>query len=260
MHPLRVSGGVAAARVARAWSAGYRQTMVRVAHNFLENAVAVALKRPACAGILCRLQDGRARTAIELARVAGVDPGTTRRGLGMLVRWRLVRVAASGRHRYYSLYDPAVGAALQAQARNTHCAAAPMATSLPEGLRAARTCYRHLAGTLGVALCARWLELGWLRRAAADTDDYDVTPAGTAAFAQLGVDPAAVQRPSRRFAYACLDCSERRPHLAGALGDAVFARMVELGWLSHVARTRSVAITPAGRQALRDWCGVDSAL
>lgn len=258
--PLRTPGGAGAMRVARVRSVGYRRAMARVARNFLETAVGVALKRPACAGILCRLQDGRARTAIELARVAGVDPGTTRRGLGMLVRWRLVRVAASGRHRYYSLNEPAVGVALQAQARDTHCAAAPLPTRLPAGLRAARTCYRHLAGTLGVALCARWLELGWLQRAAGYTDDYEVSPAGAAAFGQLGVDLAAVRRQPRRFAYACLDCSERRPHLAGALGDGVFASMTQHGWLRRVPGTRGIAVTPAGRHALRDWCGVDAAV
>ncbi|TAN02525.1 MAG: transcriptional regulator [Rhodanobacteraceae bacterium] len=219
--------------------------------------VAAAIAEPARTRMLCRLLDGHARTATELAIVAGVSPSTASTHLARLVGSRLVKVAAQGRHRYYSLHDADVAAALEAL---TVVAGAPRGRfepNTPGRLREVRTCYDHMAGSLAVALHDRLLALRWLQEDAGE-GEYDVTRAGSEALGQLGVDVAATRAQRRRFACACLDWSERRPHLAGALGAAVLARVLEREWVARDLDSRALTVTRNGKRAFRERFGVEA--
>jgi hypothetical protein len=122
-------------------------------------------------------------------------------------------------------------------------------------IRRARTCYDHLAGVLGVELTSSLVRKGWLTL---DDHAYDVTDDGSRELARLGVDVDGARRRRRAFALTCLDWSERRYHLAGALGAAISARLFALAWIERVPGSRVVKITGQGRRALRRELGVEA--
>lgn len=193
------------------------------------------------------LADGRARTAIELAREAGCSRSEVALQLGNLVAAGVVRIAAEGRHTYYAL---ATDAGTPVRARSTE-----FKPSTPASLRTARTCYGHLAGAMGVALCDRMLAQGWLVTTEEDPVAYRVTHKGAAALARIRIDTAALRPGRRGIAHACLDWSERRPHLGGALGVAVCEAAVRRRWITRVAGSRRVKLTAAGRRSFEAWLG-----
>ncbi|MGO8984812.1 MAG: ArsR/SmtB family transcription factor [Terriglobales bacterium] len=159
-----------------------------------------------------------ARTSTELAVVAAVTPSTTSVHLQRLKEQRLVKVLARGKHRYYSLKGASVARALEALSVLANGNRAPFVPSTPTGLRAARTCYDHIAGLLGVSLHERFEILGWLVSHSTTNDNAcDLTSKGAEAFESLGIDIDATRTLRRRFTYPCVDWSERRPHLGGAL-------------------------------------------
>lgn len=213
------------------------------------SAVAAAIAEPARTRMLCALLDGRARTGTELAIIGGVGASTASTHLARLIERQLVAVQAQGRHRYYSLKDGDVAAALEALTVVAGASRRRFEPRTPERLRAARTCYDHMAGALAVAVHDRLFEKGWL---AVRGSDYDVTGRGAEAFASLGVDVAAARAARRHFASACLDWSERRPHLAGALGAALLASALARGWMTRDLDSRALRVTARGRRALRE--------
>ncbi|CAI9405008.1 ArsR/SmtB family transcription factor [Nocardioides sp. T2.26MG-1] len=210
-------------------------------------AVGALIGDPSRARMLDSLMGGRALAAGELARVARVGPSTASEHLARLLAGGLVEVVAQGRHRYYRIAGPAVGEALEAL---SHVAPPRPVTTLRESGHAralgyARTCYDHLAGRCGVALHDALLQHGWL------TDAYDVTPAGAAALAGWGVDVEAARGLRRSFARPCLDWTERRPHLAGALGAGLGAALVDRGWFEpRSPDSRALRLTDRGRDEL----------
>jgi DNA-binding transcriptional ArsR family regulator len=194
--------------------------------------------------------------ANELARRSGVSPSTASTHLARLVEAGLVAVERHGRQRRYRLSSPDVAAALEALA-----AIAPLqsiaslrAATRDEQLREGRTCYDHLAGRLGVELTRALSADGILRRR---DGAFLVTRHGERVFEELGVDIARVRAQRRSFAFPCLDWSERRDHLAGALGAALAERLFTLGWVTRVGRSRAAALTELGRSELRARFGVD---
>ncbi len=204
------------------------------------------LSSPARAAMLDVLIEGRAATAGELARAAGVAPSTASGHLADLVDGGLVRVRAQGRHRYYELADASVASALEALGRLA--TTTPVVRSLRESTRAralanARTCYDHLAGRVGVGLLDAMVANAWLTPAG---DGYAVEDAGARELEALGVDVTAAAGRRRRFAVACLDWTERRPHLGGALGAAVAARLIEREWLVRHPSGRGLRVTTSG--------------
>lgn len=207
--------------------------------------------------MLDALLDGRARTATELAVLAEVTPATASAHLQRLRDARLVAMRAQGKHRYYALSGADVARALEALSVLAGGPAQPFVPRTPHRLRTARTCYDHVAGTLGVALHDRFLKLAWLSPARGDASAYELNPAGTQALEKLGVDVQAARRLRRRFAYACLDWSERRPHLGGALAAAVFALAMKRKWVTRDLDSRALEITSAGRRELRAKFGVE---
>jgi len=217
--------------------------------------VGALLGEPTRAAILTELFNGRALTAGELASRAGVSASTASAHLSRLVEGRLLSVVSQGRYRYYKLAGPHVAAALEALAS---LAPAPVAHGAFEGevltgLRFARTCYGHLAGRLGVAVRDRLLEAEFVCE---DGLEHRVTPAGARWFGEFGIDLEVVRRARRSYARACLDWSERRPHLAGALGDALLQSMLDRDWLRRQCGERAVELTRAGYRGLEASLGL----
>lgn len=220
--------------------------------------IAALIGDPARANILKALMDGRARTAKELAHIAGVSPQTTSGHLSKLTEGGLLGLAKQGRHRYYHLANAQVATAIEslmALAGERPLPKHHHHTRVAGALRAARTCYDHIAGRLGVCLFDQLVARGCLLPAGQSEEDFVVTSAGRQLFAtlQIDVDALARRKPSgskRRFARACLDWSERSPHLAGSLGAALAERCFDLGWLERRRDSRAVTLTRAGEAGL----------
>ncbi|GIG34939.1 ArsR/SmtB family transcription factor [Cellulomonas pakistanensis] len=220
-------------------------------------AVGRALAVPARSTICNLLMDGSRRPAGELARLAGVSASTASDHLGVLVAAGLLRCHVHGRHRFYALAGPEVGSALEAL--GLIAPPAPVSglrgTRRAEHLAAARFCYDHLAGALGTALTDAWLAAGWL----ADPDALALTPRGAAGLRGLGVAVDAAVAGRRATTRACLDWTERRPHLGGAVGAAVGTRFLDAGWVVRHRSGRGLTVTPAGETLLRESFGIDLA-
>jgi DNA-binding transcriptional ArsR family regulator len=212
-------------------------------------AVGHLLAAPARAAMLDALFDGGEWPVSDLARAARIAPSTAGEHLELLRRGGLVAVAQDGRYRRYRLASPQVAEALEV----VGALAPPLATrgltesARNEALQRGRTCYDHLAGRLGVALTEALVARGWLCPAA---DGFAPTPAGTEAFATVGIDIQSLRQARRPVTRSCLDWSERRPHLAGGLGAALLARLEAERGLERINGSRAVLLLPAGRVLL----------
>jgi DNA-binding transcriptional ArsR family regulator len=235
----------------------YHQTMdVESPAEAAVSRIAAAIGEPARARMLYCLADGRARTSTELAVVANVSPSTASVHLQRLKEQRLVKVLAQGKHRYYSLDGPNVAAALEALSVLAGGSRDTFVPNTPNRLRAARTCYDHIAGTLGVALHDRFKAHGWLSGGSGASTAYDLTAEGIKAFAGLGIDIEGTRTLRRRFAYACVDWSERRPHVGGALGAALLNIALKRRWVQPDLDTRALSVTSVGRREMLARFGV----
>lgn len=218
--------------------------------------VAAMIADPTRARMLGLLMGGRAHTAGELAAAAGVTPATASSHLAKLADAELVVPRAQGRHRYFRLADERIAHALEALSLVAERSAgdAKWQQGAYRPLKHARTCYCHLAGELGVALLD-----GLLRQAHLQPHDgcFVLTPPGGQALAQAGIVlPARLPHTDaarRRFAYPCLDWSERRDHLAGTLAVTLLEHAMAQDWLRRQADSRALTLTPGGRQALGRW-------
>lgn len=217
--------------------------------------VAALIGDPARANILTALMDGRALTATELSYRAGVSPQTTSGHLAKLTASGLLALESQGRHRYFRLANPAVAHAVEAlMMLTTHTPPRHRPPSREDqAIRLARTCYDHLAGKLGVAVTEAMLDRAWIEPAGRD---YRVTAAGDAFLRNLGIEIDKARQQRRAFARQCLDWSERRPHLAGALGAALARRGFDLGWIRRAGDGRALQVTTAGHKALSELFGV----
>jgi DNA-binding transcriptional ArsR family regulator len=211
------------------------------------SGIAALIGEPARAEMMTALMADRALTATELATVAGVSKATASAHLGKLVDARLLAVQTQGRHRYFRLADRDVAQLLESLTGVAFRTGALRLKSSPRepALRHARVCYDHLAGALGVQAFEALQAQGCFQ---ADAAGLHITPAGTAWFTRLGVDPDTVTSQRRMMCKACLDWSERRHHLAGAWGAALLERLFELGWARRMKGTRIVQFTPPGER------------
>jgi DNA-binding transcriptional ArsR family regulator len=212
------------------------------------SGIAASIGEPARARMLYCLLDGHARTSTELGIVAEVSPSTASVHLARLKDYQLVKVLAQGKHRYYSLKDADVAHALEALSVLAGASAVKFVPHTPSRLRAARTCYDHMAGEIAVLLHDRLQSLRWLRDGGGNL--YELTAAGLEGMGRLGVDIGALYAQRRRFAYACLDWSERRPHIGGALGAALFKLALRKKWVTQDSQGRALSLTALGRREI----------
>ena len=213
--------------------------------------IASAIAEPARARILYCLMDGHARTSTELSVVGGVSPSTASVHLNKLQTAHLVKVFVQGKHRFYSLEGPDVAGALEGLSVLAGGSRDKFVPSTPSRLGAARTCYDHMAGAVGVSLHDRFNALGWLSKESNGAGDgYDVTSNGAKAFKALGIDIEAARALRRRFASACLDWSERRPHIGGALGAALLKVALKRKWVVPELDSRALEVTDFGRREM----------
>ena len=218
-------------------------------------AVAALIGDPVRARMLLAVLDGAALPATELAYRGGASPQAASMHLRKLVEGRLLSVAPSGRQRRYRLASREVAHAIEAL---LSVAPPVRIMALVQGLsmvrlRAARTCYDHLAGRLGVAVADALIDRGALRMRCGE---FLVTAQGERLFGGMGIDIRALRVARRAFARACTDWTERRPHLAGSLGKALLDRFIADTWIVRSSVDRSVRLTPRGERALGRLLGV----
>jgi DNA-binding transcriptional ArsR family regulator len=211
---------------------------------------------PARANILSALLDGRAMTATELAFAAHVTPQTASAHFGKLTEAGLITATPSGRHRYFRLSSAKVATMLEgigAVAIDSRPRFRPLSRLAAE-LQDARVCYDHLAGRLGVAIADALVRRGYI---VLEDEGGRFTDAGLRYLGELGVDlydPALQRR--RHLCRACLDWTERRPHIGGAIGAALAERWLAMGWIARAKDSRAVSLTPEGERGFRDSLGI----
>jgi DNA-binding transcriptional ArsR family regulator len=233
---------------------------------------AALIADPTRASILRSLLPDRPLAAGELARMAGVSAATASFHLAKLLEGGLIAVARQGRHRYYRLAGPEVAAAIEALGLISP--ALPVRTLRQSreaaALAEARTCYDHLAGRAGVGLLDGMLRRGLIKEQSSGRTDrgdtpshrFEVTGAGAMVLGSFGLNIAELRRSRRHFAGSCIDWTQRRGHLNGALAAAITTRLFELGWIERGSpgqRRRSVRITSAGAGGLASTFGLDLA-
>ncbi len=214
-------------------------------------AIASLIGEPSRAAILEALMSGESLPAGDLSTRACVSPQTTSSHLNKLVQGGLVKVEPIGKRRYFKIASVAVAQAIEAL-----CLIAPpkkirslKASFEADALRQSRTCYDHLAGKLGVAVTEFLINEKYLKL---NPDKFIVTPTGAEWFASFGVDVDAARQLRRKFAYPCLDWSERRPHLAGSLGAALTSAWFDKGWVARMQDTRAIRLTKEGQCGLKE--------
>lgn len=218
-------------------------------------SIAALVGDPARANILCALLDGRALTASELAYAARVSPQTTSGHLGKLAEANLVTALRQGRYRYYRLAHPQVARMLES-IMNVAALAPPRLRPMSKAvaaMRTARLCYDHCAGLLGVGIADALCHNGHVEL---DLDGGLVTGQGEKFLADFGLDVEALRASRRLFCKPCLDWSERRPHLGGALGAGLARRLFDLRWIERQRDTRALTISRAGEKGLREAFGI----
>jgi DNA-binding transcriptional ArsR family regulator len=219
-------------------------------------AVAALIGDGTRARFLCELVGGRSRRASELASTAGVSRATASFHLGRLLAANLLEVQTHGRHRTYRLAGPEVAQAIEALQRIAPRQAirSLRGAGSAHALSYARFCYDHLAGRFAIELVDAMTTAGLITPAG---DRFELTARGVSWFGELGVDVPRLRSARRSFARACLDWSERRPHLAGALGAALAGRFLELNWIERAPQGRAMKLTPVGSAHLRTALGIE---
>ena len=221
--------------------------------------IANLLADPARVSILWTLIDGTTRPAGELAFAANVSAQSASAHLAKLVEGGLLVSEPQGRHRYFRIANPEAAHLIESLASfgaAIHPRKPPppaLVRAMPAQFLHARTCYDHLAGEMAVAVLNAMLKNGWL---IADEHEFQATPSGLKKFAALGIDVTAANTGRRSFARGCVDLTQRRTHLSGALGASLLDFYVREGWIVRAARSRVVSITPKGQQGFKRTLGI----
>jgi DNA-binding transcriptional ArsR family regulator len=220
-------------------------------------AVGTLLGDRARAAMLAALGGGGALPAADLAQAAGVSPPTASAHLARLVNGGILAAERRGRHRYFAIANVRVASAIEALASIAPTAEAHSLRQVETGaaLRVARTCYDHVAGQVGVALCEAMVRKRLIKL---HDDEAELTPSGRRVLEDFGLDLETLHKRRRPLLLLCLDWSEERHHLAGAAGAALAARMLELGWIERSGRGRALKVSPQGQAGLAEQFGVSA--
>jgi DNA-binding transcriptional ArsR family regulator len=219
--------------------------------------IAALVGDPARATMVSALLDGRALTASELTGAARISPQTASTHLAKLTEAGLLSVVRNGRHRYFRLASPTVAdmidgiVAVALQKRPRYRPLSGHARALNE----ARICYDHLAGRLSVDLTDAFVAREYI---VLDDEGAEITTAGTRVFTEFGIELPTLRSTRRHFCRLCLDWTERRPHIAGAVGAALTKRYLDLGWMERMRHSHAVVVTPSGRRGFQRIFGVDA--
>ena len=219
--------------------------------------VAGLLADPARAQILLTLIDGSTRPAGELAFAANISAQSASAHLAKLVEGGLLALQPQGRHRYFQIASPEVASAVESLSSlsNSLPPRRPRGPAIPKSAPVqflhARTCYDHLAGEVAVRICAAMLEARWLR---SKGRDFELTRLGHERLTALDVDLSGARSARRSFARPCVDLTERRPHIGGALGAALLEMYLARSWILRMRGSRAVSVTPKGTQAFATIC------
>lgn len=206
--------------------------------------------------MLTYMLDGRFHTSGELARAAGITPQTASFHLKKLEEAGFLDQTKQGRHRYYGLKDTSIAQVIESLLTITppaHISSFKQAAE-DKAIRYARTCYDHLAGSLGIQVAKALVDSGYISQ---DHDQFFLTAKGTDFFSDFGIDVETARRKRRAFSHCCLDWSERKHHLAGALGHAMLERFLELDWLRKKSDSRALLLTEEGKYGFAEVFGLD---
>ena len=210
--------------------------------------------------MLWNLLDGRAYTASELAMAADVSSTSASNHLTKLLEAELLKVEIQGRHRYFSFARPEVAYAVESLANLANQTIDNRPKALPtnqisgkDGIKYCRTCYDHLAGFVGVKIMEGFQSRRMIKKI---NGDYEVTGAGWKCLSELGISKNELVNTRRRLVRECLDCSERRPHLAGQLGALVLSATLEKKWFKKIRFSREMVVTSKGSKEIYDLLGV----
>jgi DNA-binding transcriptional ArsR family regulator len=219
--------------------------------------IAALVGDPARATMVSAVLDGRALTASELAVAAGITPQTASTHLGKLTEAGVLSVVRSGRHRYFRLASPTVADMIDgivAVALEKRPRYRPLSRQA-HALSAARMCYDHLAGRLSVDLTDSFVAREYI---VLEDEAAEITTAGTRFFTEFGIGFPTLRSTRRHFCRLCLDWTERRPHIAGAVGAGITKRCFDLGWMERMKRGHAVIVTPLGRRGFQETFGIDA--
>lgn len=220
------------------------------------NAAVIASLVSDCsrASILTALLDGRIHPASELASMANIKPQTASFHLSKMNEAGVIMMEKQGRHRYYGIRDQEVARVMELSIAPPVPISSLKQHTEDKKLRFARTCYDHLAGYAGVQVTESLIRMGMIED---DGGAFRITEMGEAFFAELQIDLTETKKKRRAYILKCLDWSERRHHLAGALGNALLERMLELGWMKRLPDTRAIHITEMGIAGLKETFEID---
>ncbi|PAD38953.1 helix-turn-helix transcriptional regulator [Terribacillus sp. 7520-G] len=207
--------------------------------------------------MLTMMMDGRFHTSGELARAAGITPQTASFHLKKLEEAGFLSRAKQGRHRYYGLKDPAIAQVMESLLTITPPVQVSSFNQAAEdqAIRFARTCYDHLAGSLGILVAETLASNEYVRK---EQEQFTLTPMGEAFFSSFGIDLRTLRKKRRSFCHCCLDWSERKHHLAGSLGNALLERFFELNWLKRKSGSRALLLTETGRSGFAEVFDLDT--
>jgi DNA-binding transcriptional ArsR family regulator len=217
--------------------------------------IAALVSDPARATMLTALLDGRALTASELAYAARITPQTASTHLAKLTEAGLLTALREGRHRYFRLASLKIFEmldAIMAVAVENRPRFRPLSRQARE-LSDARICYDHLAGRLSVEIADFFTAHEYI---VLSDGAAEITPAGTRFLDEFGIDLSSLNSTGREFCRLCLDWTERRPHIAGALGAALTKRCFDLGWIEQIKHSGAVIVTPPGQRGFLETFGI----
>jgi DNA-binding transcriptional ArsR family regulator len=214
------------------------------------------LINPSRSVMLTSMLDGRYHTSGELARFAGITPQTASFHLKRLEDAGIIHQTKQGRHRYYGLMSPDVAKILESLLT---ISPPPRISSFKQAgedqaIRYARTCYDHLAGTLAIKITESLINDGYITQ---ENEHYLLSEKGEHFFSHFGIDLELARKKRRSFCPCCLDWSERKHHIAGALGNAMLIRFLELGWFNKKAASRALLPTETGKKGFKTIFGLD---